>query len=516
MYEEESGQSPSNILPAVMRYKWHLAAVIPLLLLLSIFGVVMLPPVYRSYGMVMVETQQIPVDLVQTTVTAAASEQIDIIRQRVMTRDNLLSIIKKYPYFGIEKATPLEIVQGLNYFRDNIFVEVQSAKNGRNAVAIGFIVSFASESPAISQAVTNDLVNLFLSENVKARTMRASETTEFLSTEAAKIRDELTEIETKVADFKRENKDALPEHLDLYANMREDTRKGIDEIEQNIGSYNEQINILNTQLSLARQQSGAIVGADADIKALRENYRNLLVRYTPEHPDVVALRDQIRMLESGAATEESGEAIYSGAELDIRNQISALQAKIAQLELQKKQEVAKLEDLQQRIIKIPLVERGFVSIKRDYETKINQYNEIVAKTQNAEMAESLEQQQKAERFSLLEPPILPTTPSEPDRQKLLALSAFFSIGFPAGIVFLIGFLDKSIRDSDTLEKIVGSPPLIEIPYIETIQERSAHKRRLVIAAAGVVSAAILGIVLLHFLYMPLDMLIYKIAARFGL
>lgn len=514
MYEEEAEQSPSNILPAILRYKWHLAISIPILMAASVFVILMIPPVYRSSGTVMVETQQIPEDLVQSTVTAKASEQIDIIRQRVMTREKLLGVINKYPYFGAENASPLEIERILNSFKDKVVLEVASAEHGRSAVAIGFIVSFGSESPAISQAVTNDLVSLFLSENIRARTMRASETTEFLKAEAAKIREELNKIEATVADYKKENKDSLPEHLDLYIGMREDTRKRISELEQAIKSSTEQLTLLNSQLALAQDRNPGLAGSDAELSALRSEYRRLLIQFKPEHPDVISLKHKIELLESGVSADGSDDFL-SAAAFDVNNQVASLQSRIEHLDEERLEQLAKLEDIQNRIIKIPQVERAFVSIKRDYDAKLAQYESIVGKTQSAEMAESLEQQRKAERFTLLEPPIIPTAPAEPDRKKLLVLAMAFSFGFPAGIVFLIGFLDKSIRTSAALEKITGSAPLIEIPYITTREETLKKRNLFMFGAAGAAGALCVGVVFLHFFYMPLDLLAYKVVARFG-
>ena len=57
---------------------------------------VMVPPIYQSTGTILVESQQISPELVSTNNTSFADERIEVIRQRVMTRENLLRIIDKY------------------------------------------------------------------------------------------------------------------------------------------------------------------------------------------------------------------------------------------------------------------------------------------------------------------------------------------------------------------------------------------------------------------------------------
>ena len=57
------------------------------------------PPTYLSEGKILVQSQQIPTELVRPTVTSAAQERIQVIQQRTMTRDNLIAIADKFQLF---------------------------------------------------------------------------------------------------------------------------------------------------------------------------------------------------------------------------------------------------------------------------------------------------------------------------------------------------------------------------------------------------------------------------------
>ena len=76
----------------------YLFLIIPFVLVLTVsVGVALLmAPVYQSTGTIMVESQQIPDNFVQSTVTSYADERIGVITQRVMIRENLLRIIDKF------------------------------------------------------------------------------------------------------------------------------------------------------------------------------------------------------------------------------------------------------------------------------------------------------------------------------------------------------------------------------------------------------------------------------------
>ena len=513
-YEEEE-QSASNILPAFFRYKFHLMIAIPVLVMLAVTVVMLIPPIYRSTGVIMVETQQIPTELVQSTVTGAAAQQIKVIGQRVMTREKMLNITKSYDYFGLKDADPLKENAILEAFKNNVEIEVTSARSGRRAVAIGFNVSFNSDSPSIAKAVATDLTRLFLEENVKARTERAEETTQFLQSEAEKMKVELERIEAEVAEFKRANKDALPEHLDLYVNMREDIRKSLSSIEEAISSTDYQIRLLQNQMSLSQAQSGGEGPIDSELLRMKEEYRKLSLKYQPEHPDLVELRQSIEALESGGGSQTDAIIGDSSVNLSLRSQIAELTSKREKLEQEKQTAIAKLEDTEARIIKIPQIERGFTAINRNYQTVLRQYQSLQAKAQSAAMAESLEEEQKAERFRLLEAPLLPIRPHKPERLKLLGAAVVFSIGFPIGIVLVIGFLDKSVRSSESLERIIGAPTLVDIPEISTQEELDHRRKMLILVFGGGILFAAIAVAGVHFLYMPLDVLINKFMLRLG-
>ena len=68
-------------------------------------GVALLwPATYLSEGKILVQSQQIPTELVRPTVTSAAQERIQVIEQRTMTRENLLAMIDKFQLFPEKRA----------------------------------------------------------------------------------------------------------------------------------------------------------------------------------------------------------------------------------------------------------------------------------------------------------------------------------------------------------------------------------------------------------------------------
>src|SRR5690606_36091864 len=109
----------------------------------------------------------------------------------------------------------------------------------------------------------------------------------------------------------------------------------------------------------------------------------------------------------------------------------------------------------------------------------------------------------------------PSAPAEPERQKILAMGVFMSLSLPMALVILLGFLDRSIRTASAMEKYTGAPPLMEIPVIQTQEERQRYQQRIRYTLVGMACVILVTAALVHLLVMPIDLLVMQIAARFG-
>ena len=96
-YQEEAGQShflqPSYYWQLIKRRALYFVIPFILVLPVGLAAAILLPATYLSEGKILVQSQQIPTELVRPTVTSAAQERIQVIEQRTMTRENLLAII---------------------------------------------------------------------------------------------------------------------------------------------------------------------------------------------------------------------------------------------------------------------------------------------------------------------------------------------------------------------------------------------------------------------------------------
>ncbi|GLQ07938.1 GumC family protein [Sneathiella chinensis] len=524
--EQKSALDLHKILGIVRRRYLHFLIPAFVIGIASVVIAMLLTPKYESSGTVLVESQQIPTELVQSTVTSDPNQRITIIKQRVMTRANLLRIIDKYGVFADkrQKLSPTKLVDEMQRL---VGLQVINS-DGRNRQTIAFKVSFRHKSPVVATQVANELVTLFLSENVKTRTARATETTEFLEQETQKLKAQLEKAEAAISEYKRRNNQSLPEHLNLKLAMLERTENEIRSLEQQLSSLREERRFLDIELAAASE--GQTLDGSTPIKSLKSNLENELEelnnelsiassRLTAAHPDIKALKRKIAALEQKIANEETkgtsgagsaSDALFSRLVEKLRVRISTTAQNISVYEANIAKLRTKAADIENLILKTPEVERGLINLTRTYQEVLQKYEELQTKKRTAEVAQNLETEKKAERFTLLEPPLQPTDPVWPNKMKIVAAGGVLAAAVGFGVVLLFELLDKRVRSLSELEALIKAPPLASIPYIRT---PSDNRKRIVgylmlaIVPLGILGA---GVVSMHYLYKPIDLIFYRI------
>ncbi|MGW8466029.1 GumC family protein [Pseudomonas sp. CLCA07] len=507
---------------AIIKHRAVLVVVsVAAILAVSVLVAISIPPVYESSSTILVESQQISPDLVAANNNTFADERIEVIRQRVMTREHLQEIIDKYNLFS-SQSKQLSVTEKIDEMRNAIAVSlVSAAVKGRGEVTIAFRVSFEHRQPEIANKVANELATLFLDENIRQRTERASETTEFLTQEADKLRVELETLENRLADFKQAHSNALPEHQKLRMDMLSRAETELKEVDRDYKAAREELRFNELEVSAASAgvaskpgAYGAAAEKPQDLGSLKAEYTRLLSIYTQAHPDVRAVKRKIAALE---VTQGTGAGAVSPVSLDVAKaqaRVAASEARIKSLADQKREILGKIEAYEAQILETPQVERGMVTLMRDHENARKKYEEIRTKEMGAKISESLEQENKAERFVLLESPLMPEKPVRPNRKKVVAMGFLLAPVGTGALVMLLEMLNQRVRGVEALASVLGRRVLGTIPYIHTKAELAHRKRlrRFLILCGFMLIACLL--ILVHFFYMPVDQMVFKALARF--
>ncbi len=470
----------SDYLAILKRRARLIAITFAVILAVGVTMALLVPPVYRSAGTILVESQQVPTDLVQASVTSFAAERIEIIKRRVMTRDNLLSIFRKYNLFAppTAKFTASDQVEQMRNAIEVELVQADARPDGSGPATIAFSIAFEHGKPETARAVADDIVRLFLQENVRVRTQRATETTEFLTQEADKLKTVVDEIEAKVAKYKQEHAAALPDNVPLATAAMQRVEADLRQIDRDYASAEDSLRALDADraAALLAPASQAVDPAEAELQRARAEVARLAAIYTELHPDLKAARRKLRSLEAAAGPTAAPSAARSAAVARIDARAASLRERQKVLAGQRQALRAKLAQMDAALVQAPQVERGLLTLTRDYQSAQKKYEEIMEKMRTAQVAQSLEGDQKAERFTLLEPPVLPERPVKPDRRKLMALSFMLALGAAAALAALVEVLQGRVRGVGQIAAAWGQQPLVTVPVLP-VGSGAARRRR---------------------------------------
>ena len=562
---EKHSTDLSDYLAVLRRRKAQLIIPAVLIFLVAVGFAYGLPPIYQATATILIEQQEIPQDLVKSTITSYASEQIQLITKRVMTRENLLGIIKKYNLYPEERNAKdtSEIVSRMAKDIDikMINADVEDPGSGRSGRAtIAFDITFDSRDPRAALTVVKDLVRLYLSENTRIRTQKATQTTDFLGEEANRLNKQIQDLEAKLAAYKEKNVGKMPELMQMNMALLQSSERDLEATRRDIASLEERKVYLESQLAQLQPNTGD--SPAGQLRKLQLQYLSESAIYEPNHPDLVRLRRQIAALRQQVGLNDDTSDLQAQylkvkSELDAAKQkysdqhpeviklkktLAALSEELntakeksdnsaipdikpdnpayvstqtqleeAKISLKAAEEKSrrlqeKMAMYQSRLEQMPKIEQDVTGLKRSYDNAVAKYNDIKQKQLQARVAQQLEEENRGERFSLLEPPYVPSTPDKPNRIGILLLGIVLSFG--GGITFasLSEYLDQTVRGAKSIMTLVGAPLLAAIPYIKNKEDARRKRNRIVFVCGSSVGLLALGLVLVHIFIMPLDAL----------
>jgi succinoglycan biosynthesis transport protein ExoP len=297
---------------AYWRLKLTFFTVSGILASLTIAMAVMWPPTYRTGATILIEQQEIPQELVRSAISSFADQRVQVISQRVMTTQNLMSLIERYNlYPDIRESKPREVL--LQKMRSDISLKMISAdvidpRSGRPTQAtIAFSISYQNRSPELTLKVANELTTLYLNENLSSRTQMAEQTTAFFSEEAAKQEVRIAELDKKLAEYKQKHQNSLPELSQLNLQVSDRTGLELRDAENRIAAIDSQQVLLRAQLAQLNPTSQVysdtgqrVMGVEDRLKSLKSELAGYKARYAPGHPDIINTEREIAGLEKEA------------------------------------------------------------------------------------------------------------------------------------------------------------------------------------------------------------------------
>jgi polysaccharide chain length determinant protein (PEP-CTERM system associated) len=465
------------------RRKW-LAILVFVVPLTAATGVVaFIPNLYESTATVLVDRQQIPEVFVRPTVTSELETHLRTISHEILSRSRLDSIINRFGlYAKLRTVQPYEAV--IERMRSDIRLDLTRSDLQRRDSMIAFAISYRGFDPDTVAQVTNMLASSYVEENLKVRERQATGTAEFLRVQLQQARERLDDQERQVSQFKRRNLGELPQQieidrLDAQLRMNIDNQTRQRERRETLAKREAQMLIISDDRSGGR---GDKLGLPPEspgetLARMERELRQLRIRYTDKHPDVVRVRIAIAELEKELsespppavmATREARTVPHATtnpylgqlgqAQDEIDGELRALTAEEKRLR-------ASIDTYVSRVKNAPKVEQELQELSRDYESTKERYASLSKHYEEAQLAETMVQRQKGEQFRILDPARRSAGPAAPNRRRLLFVAGVLSLGLAVGAVVVAEALDTSFHSRETLRsfttvRVIGLPRIL--------------------------------------------------------
>src|SRR6202142_27476 len=474
-------------------------------------------PTYRSGTLILIEQPSVPEKYVVSNIDTDIQHQLDSITEQIMSRTRLLRIVDRLGLYAKERKHMNED-ELVDKMRKDIEIELT---HGDDRKLSAFNIYFSSHNPKTAQQATNELANLFITENIEERQKRSEDTTSFLEDQLNQARAKLAAQEAKMRTFKDQHLGELPTQTQSNLQILAGLQNQLGANEDALNRAKQQNTYLESLLNQYRSMNVSTKGADggqpglADIdkqlEQLKAQLADLTSHYTDKYPDVRKTKEQIALLENtrkrvvadmnNAANNPTPEASAaasfdpkSAPLLEMESQLKANRLEIANREAEIKDGQAKISQYQSRLNMAPVMEQQFAEITRDYDQSKTDYESLRAKKNQSAMSTDLDKTQQGEHFRMLDPPNLPVRPYKPNRLMLCGAGLAVGLVLGGGFVFGQEKLSGKVYSEREIKKLIPFEVIAEIPPIESVEEQSSERRGAWIA--GATAAVIVGFILL--------------------
>ncbi|HXY13196.1 MAG TPA: GNVR domain-containing protein [Terriglobales bacterium] len=524
--EERIPRGWEEYLAVVLRRRWWV--LLPLFLTWLMVWVVswFLPTTYQSDALISAEQEKVSDQYVLENVNVNLQNRLQSTTQQVLSHASLQAIIERFKLYSTPPRFKgfFRIRDPVDRMRDDIKIELVGSPGYRGEF-VTFKIVYSADIPQLAQNVNSELTSLFINENAKAQRELSEDTTAFLESELGAARVKMEQQEAEVTTFKAKHAGNLPGQLQSNVQILAGLQAQLASTQHALDSSKQQKIYLESLLQ-QYQSAQASFGADSTIistqvlnqtlQDLRLQLENLRNRYTDTHPDIVALRDKIAQTEalkkqteaeiasSPQADKPKSAVDFSAAEGVQRGSPTAImqlqsQLKANQMEIQNEEEATKELEAQtvvyqSRLNQTPETEQELGVVSRGYDEAKFNYNSLLQKQTQSQLATSLGKQQQGQQFHIIDPPRLPDKPSSPNRFliSLMGLAAGTLLGF--GLAIFLELTDVRFRQEKDLEGILSTRMLVGIPRLST--PREDHSR---LIAQYVERGALVAVVLLIFI-----------------
>jgi len=470
-----------------------------------------MPSIYESSSRIYVDTSSVLQPLLRgITVQSDLQGQVQLMKQTLLSRPNLLEVARKTDYdLSVSGESQMESL--LSSIRNRTTV-----MSNREDI---FSISFEDSEPQRARDVVQALLTIFVESNLGQSRQDLDTAEEFIDQQIADYETRLEQAEDRLADFKQKNIDVVLGE-GSYLSRATSANEMMQALEEDLSVAIAQRDLLRSELQdipeylpAALTNTGPPDDTQYRIVELEATLRQLLSQYTEKHPDVVTLQRQLDSLLEKQRKSQQAQAdgtappIAQPAATDagspnpvygqIKLQLIQIETQIENLRRRAATARAEAEALESKAEEVPRIEAEFQRLNRDYDIIKARHDELLSRRESARMSRNRDAVGQEVQYRLIEPPIVPSKPTGPNRPLFLTAVLILAAGAGAGFALLLVILDTSFSTAVELRNFAGIPVLGSVT-----DTRKRTARRFVDTAA--LGGAVAGLVMVFGLLLVIE------------
>jgi polysaccharide biosynthesis transport protein len=361
-------------------------------------------------------------------------------------------------------------------------------------------VSYTSLSQAEIVAVLNALSKVYIDYSIQTKKARTNNSIGFIESQLPGSQQRLNASASEIEQFRIKYRFVDPatsaSALDGYrqsivAKINESrstyyqTQKQYEELKKQLAGVglSSEGNLSTTMLT----QDSGYQALFTQLKELELKYNQESVRFSPENPLIVALKEKRdgvlvllrtraqQVLKRQVADSELTQGSIANYQNNLAQNLANKQAEIETSLVAQTAQAQSLEavyqQVQTQIAQLPGLQKQYTEMQREYQIASQELTAFKQKVQELKIVNA----EQVVPWKLLDPPEYPNFPVSPDVPRQMGLGAIGSI--LAGILVSVGLnkLDDRVDNPDSVKAMTGMPILSLIPKVEDLEQSTATR-----------------------------------------
>lgn len=480
--EEQLAQLVSH-LKGIWKYRWFAIVTAWMVFVAGGMTIYLLPDSYQASARVFVDTQSILKPLLSgMTNIPNVEQQVAIMNRTLLSRPNMERLVRM-----VDLDIKAKTIKEHEELVEELAKEIKLAGTVRDNI---YTITYSNEKPKLAKDVVQSLLTIFVEGSFGDKKKESEKAVFFIDEQIKNYEEKLIAAENALKEFKLKNGGMLSAQGVDYGTKLIDTSESLNQARLELREAEQARNAIRRQITgeAPNPQDASTALAlvnpelDARIQTLHKNLDSLQTQFTDQHPDIVSTKRLITQLEARKVEEAKQKkyspdpgASYSPMLQQLNVALSAAEAKVASMNARVEEYASRVNRLKTMNNAIPELEAQLSQLNRDYQINKEQYEKLLGRREAAKLSGDLTATTEMMTFRVVDPPMVPMTPTGPDRVRLFSL--LFAGALLAGIAaaFLANMIRPTFLTQHSLRESTGLPVLgtVSMQWTATEKQRQA-------------------------------------------